>query len=89
VGRGRERYEIFCAPCHGRHGEGDGVIVRHGFPRPPSYFSADLMAMQPAEIVKTITEGHGEMYSYADRVPESDRWAIAAYIGFLQSGRRR
>jgi mono/diheme cytochrome c family protein len=86
--RGRERYEIFCAPCHGRRGEGDGVIAAHGFPRPPSFFSPAMMALTPPDVVRTIAEGNGTMYSYADRVPEPDRWAIAAYIRSLQSERR-
>ncbi len=85
--RGLERYAIYCAPCHGRTGEGDGTIVRHGFPAPPSLFSAEVRSMTEADIVETITNGFGDMYSYADRVPESDRWAIAAYIKSLQGGR--
>lgn len=87
--RGEERFEIYCAPCHGRGGDGDGVIVRHGFPRPPSFFSPELLAMPSDEIVKTIAEGHGKMYSYADRVAERDRLAIAAYIRTLQTEPRR
>ena len=83
VDRGRERYDIFCAPCHGRRGDGDGIIVAHGFPRPPS-----LSALTPEDVVKAIAEGHGAMYSYADRVPERDRWAIAAYVQRLQAERR-
>jgi mono/diheme cytochrome c family protein len=81
---GQERYEIFCAPCHGRSGDGDGIIVAHGFPRPPAFSSET-----PAEVVKIIVEGRGTMYSYADRVPERDRWAIAAYVQRLQSERGR
>ena len=88
LARGRERYEIFCAPCHGSDGEGNGVIVRHGFPAPPSYFSPDARAMSDADIVKVIAEGRGKMYSYGSRVAENDRWAIAAYIRQLQSERR-
>jgi len=80
VARGRERYEIFCAPCHGRRGDGDGIIVAHGFPRPPA-FSIET----PAEIVEIITNGQKAMYGYADRVPERDRWAIAAYVQRLQA----
>jgi mono/diheme cytochrome c family protein len=80
VERGREQYEIFCAPCHGLRGDGDGVIVAHGFPRPPAFSSET-----PAEIVEIITNGRKAMYSYADRVPERDRWAIAAYVQRLQA----
>lgn len=86
VERGRERFEIFCAPCHGRTGDGNGIIVQHGFPKPPSFTSR---AYSAAEIVQVIATGRNTMYSYADRVPQSDRWAIAAYIGWLQSEKRR
>lgn len=89
LGRGRERFTIYCAPCHGADGEGNGVIVRHGFPRPPSYRSHEVEAMTPAQIVSTIAGGHGLMYGYGDRVPESDRWAIAAYVHELQTEPRR
>ena len=85
--RGRETYMIDCAPCHGRTGEGDGMIVRHGFPRPPSFFAPPVNALAPADIVRVITNGYGDMYSYAERVPEEDRWAVAAYIKQLQSQR--
>ena len=80
--RGRERFAIYCAPCHGARGDGDGIIVRHGFPRPPA-----LRAMATADIVKTIADGHGVMYGYGDAVPERDRWAIAAYMQQLQRER--
>ena len=82
VARGRERYIIYCEPCHGARGDGDGVIVRHGFPRPPSLLTST------ADVARTIAEGKGKMYSYADRVPEADRFAIAAYIKQLQAERR-
>ena len=62
--------------------------LEHGFPRPPSYFSPAMMALTPPDVVRTIALGHGTMYSYADRVPEPDRWAIAWYIRSLQSERR-
>jgi mono/diheme cytochrome c family protein len=84
VDRGQERYEIFCAECHGAQGRGDGMIVRRGFPQPPSFHAARLVAAPPAYIVNVITHGHGVMYSYADRVDPRDRWAIAAYVKVLQ-----
>ena len=84
IERGRERYGIFCAPCHGVRGNGDGPIVRRGFPAPPSYRAARLVAAPPAHIVEVITRGYGIMYSYADRVEPRDRWAIAAYVKALQ-----
>ena len=82
--RGEERYGIYCAVCHGARGDGDGMIVRRGFPPPPSLHDARLVAAPPAYIVDVITHGHGVMYSYADRVEPADRWAIAAYVKALQ-----
>ncbi|HEU4959855.1 MAG TPA: cytochrome c [Sphingomonas sp.] len=87
IDRGQDRYGIFCAVCHGRTGDGDGPVVEHGFPAPPSYHIARLVAAPPAYIVDVITHGHGVMYSYADRVAPADRWAIAAYVKTLQRAR--
>lgn len=82
--RGRERYEIFCAPCHSRSGNGDGMIVERGFPEPPSYFEEALRLASDRHFYDVITEGYGVMYSYAARVQPRDRWAIVAYIRALQ-----
>jgi mono/diheme cytochrome c family protein len=82
--RGRERFDIYCAVCHGRTGDGDGIIPEHGFPHPPSYHTDRLRGASDALFMRTITEGYGAMYSYADRVPPADRWAIIAYIRALQ-----
>jgi len=82
--RGRERYDIFCAPCHGLAGQGDGIVVEHGFPPPPSFHSARLRQVPPTFYYTVITQGIGKMASYAGRVPPDDRWAIAAYIQALQ-----
>ena len=84
--RGRQRFDINCSPCHGRFGDGDGVIVQRGFPHPPSYYSAALLNAPNQLFYDVITHGYGVMYSYADRVEPSDRWAIAAYIRALQAG---
>ena len=84
IDRGQERYGIYCAVCHGARGEGDGTIVRRGFPAPPSFHAPRLAAAPPAYVVDVITHGHGVMYSYADRVEPADRWAIAAYVKALQ-----
>jgi len=84
VERGRERFDIFCVPCHGRTGDGDGMIVRRGFPSPPSYHTERLRNAPTEHFVQVVTNGYGVMYSYADRVPPADRWAIAAYIRALQ-----
>jgi mono/diheme cytochrome c family protein len=82
--RGRVRYDVFCSPCHGPTGAGDGRVVQRGFPTPPSYFSARLRAAPARHFYDVITDGYGVMYSYADRVPRRDRWAITAYIRALQ-----
>lgn len=82
--RGRERYEITCAVCHDRAGGGDGMIVRRGFPRPPSFHERRLREAPPGLFVATMANGVGAMFPYADRVEPRDRWAIAAYIRALQ-----
>ena len=85
--RGHERYQIFCTPCHGRAGDGQGIIVQRGFPQPPDFASAEMRRISAQTIYDTITYGRGAMYSHADRVPPTDRWAIAAYIRALQLSR--
>jgi mono/diheme cytochrome c family protein len=82
--RGRERFDIYCSPCHSIVGDGDGMIVRRGFPQPPSYHTDRLRNAPDAHFYSVITNGYGMMYSYADRVAPSDRWAIVAYIRALQ-----
>ncbi len=83
--RGQQRFDINCSPCHGRTGEGDGMIVQRGFPRPPSYFSDRLREAPNQHFYDVITHGYGVMYPYADRVEPADRWAITAYIRALQA----
>ena len=85
--RGRERYVIYCSPCHSRTGDGDGMIVKRGFPAPPSYHIPRLRAAPDGYIFDVITNGYGAMYSYAARVSPDDRWAIVAYIRTLQYSR--
>ncbi|WAP68652.1 c-type cytochrome [Jiella pelagia] len=82
--RGQEQYAIYCTPCHGLAGHGDGIIVERGFPQPPSYMEPRLLAADPQHFVDVISNGWGVMYSYAARVEPRDRWAIAAYIRALQ-----
>ncbi|HUS05268.1 MAG TPA: cytochrome c [Bryobacteraceae bacterium] len=82
--RGRERFNIFCSPCHGYTGSGNGMIVRRGFTAPPSYHIARLKDAPVGHFFDVITNGYGAMYSYASRVSINDRWAIAAYIRVLQ-----
>ncbi|HEY2573295.1 MAG TPA: cytochrome c [Verrucomicrobiaceae bacterium] len=86
--RGRERFDIYCAVCHGRTGEGRGMIVQRGFPQPPSYATARLRDAPLGYFYHVMTQGYGLMYSYADRVEPADRWAIAAYIRVLQLSRQ-
>ena len=87
LARGQERFTINCMPCHGAVGDGDGMIVRRGFPRPPSYHTQRLRAAPPQYLFDVITNGYGVMYSYATRVSPTDRWAIVAYIRALQLSR--
>jgi cytochrome c553 len=87
LGRGRQRFEIFCAVCHGRTGEGNGMIVQRGFPAPPSYHIERLRNAPVGHFYDVITSGYGVMYSYAASVEPADRWAIAAYIRALQLSR--
>ena len=82
--RGRQRYDIYCSMCHGSTGYGDGMIVRRGFVRPPSFHLERLRAAPPGYFVEVITHGFGAMYSYNDRVGPEDRWKIAAYVKTLQ-----
>lgn len=82
--RGRERYDIYCTPCHDHVGDGQGMIVQRGFPPPPSYHIDRLRQAPVGHFVNVITNGYGTMYSYASRISPSDRWAIAAYIRALQ-----
>lgn len=84
IERGRERFDIYCAPCHGKTGEGNGMIVQRGFPPPPSYHIDRLKQAPVGHFYDVITQGYGIMYSYAQRVEPADRWAIAAYIRALQ-----
>lgn len=86
--RGQERYTIYCAPCHGGLGDGKGVIITRGFAKPPDYYADKRVLNAPVgHYYDVITNGYGVMYSYADRVPVNDRWAIAAYIRLLQRTR--
>ncbi|MBV1795661.1 cytochrome c [Siccirubricoccus sp. G192] len=87
LARGQERFGIYCAPCHGPAGDGDGMIPRRGFPHPPSYHTARLRAAPAGYIFGVITRGYGVMYGYAARVEPADRWAIIAYIRALQLSR--
>jgi mono/diheme cytochrome c family protein len=84
IERGQERYQIYCAMCHGFTGDGDGMIVRRGFRQPPSYHEDRLRQARVGHFFKVITEGYGAMPSYRAQVPVQDRWAIIAYVRALQ-----
>jgi len=88
MARGRERFDIYCSPCHGRTGEGNGMIVQRGFRQPPSFHEDRLVQAQPGYFFDVITNGFGAMQDYSSSVAVPDRWAIAAYIRALQLSRR-
>lgn len=82
--RGQQRYNIYCSPCHNYSGNGEGMIVQKGFVQPASFHEPRLQAAPVGYFFQVITNGYGQMYSYASRVPPEDRWAISAYIRALQ-----
>jgi mono/diheme cytochrome c family protein len=82
--RGQQRFDIFCSPCHGRTGEGNGMIVQRGFKPPPSFHSERLRHAPAGHFFDVMTNGFGVMYDYRSRIVPEDRWAIAAYIRALQ-----
>jgi len=84
MARGQERYNIYCSPCHGRTGQGDGMIVRRGFRRPPTYHQDRLREAPAGHIFDVITNGFGAMPDYAAQIRAEDRWAIVAYVRALQ-----
>jgi mono/diheme cytochrome c family protein len=84
LARGQERFQIYCSPCHGRSGRGDGMIVQRGFKAPSSYHVERLRAMPVGYFYDVITNGYAAMADYSAQVPPADRWAIAAYIRVLQ-----
>src|SRR5580704_5532397 len=83
--RGRERFNVYCTPCHDYTGSGRGMIVQRGFPQPPSYHIQRLREAPVGHFYEVITDGFGVMYSYAARIEPADRWRIAAYIRVLQA----
>lgn len=84
LGRGRERYNIFCSACHGMTGYGDGIVVRRGFRRAASFHDDRLRQAPVGHFFDAVTNGWGAMPSYATQIPTQDRWAIIAYIRALQ-----
>jgi mono/diheme cytochrome c family protein len=86
--RGQERFNIYCSVCHGLTGAGDGMIVRRGFRRPPSYDEERLRQAPPGYFFDVITNGFGTMPEYASEISPEDRWKIVAYIRALQLSAR-
>ena len=87
IERGRQRFDIYCSPCHGQVGDGLGAVVQRGFQRPPSYHIDRLREAPVGHFYNVITNGKGRMYSFNDRIQPNDRWAIVAYIRALQLSR--
>ena len=82
--RGQQRFNIYCTPCHDRTGSGNGMVVRRGYRRPPTYHSDRLRQIPNGYIYDVITNGFGAMSDYASQIEARDRWAIVAYIRALQ-----
>jgi mono/diheme cytochrome c family protein len=85
--RGQDRYKVFCTPCHGLQGDGNGMAAVRGMKHPPSYHIDRLRQAPNGYFYDVITNGFGAMYSYAERIPPRDRWAIIAYVRALQLSR--
>jgi len=85
--RGQERYKIFCTPCHGIQGDGNGMVSMRGMKHPPSYHDPRLRQVPNGYLYDVITNGFGGMLSYSAQIPPSDRWAIIAYVRALQLSR--
>jgi len=84
MARGQQRFNIYCAPCHGRTGQGDGMVVRRGYRRPPSIHQDRLRNAPVGHFFDVMTNGFGAMPDYAAQIKAEDRWAIVAYIRALQ-----
>ena len=84
IERGHDRFNVYCTPCHGRLGNGEGMIVQRGFRKPPSYHIDRLRQVPNGYIFGVISEGFGAMQDYAAQIPPRDRWAIVAYVRALQ-----
>jgi len=87
LARGRERFNIYCSPCHDRTGEGRGMVVRRGYQPPPSLHIERLRDAPVGHFFDVMTNGLGAMPDYASQIPVSDRWAISAYVKALQLSR--
>ena len=84
LARGQQRFNIYCSPCHGAVGDGNGVVKKYGMGAVPTYHDDRLRKMADGEIFNTITNGKGQMNPYADKLKAPDRWAVIAYVRALQ-----
>jgi hypothetical protein len=84
LARGRDRYDVFCSPCHDRVGTGNGMIVQRGYRQPPSFHIDRLRQQGDGYFFDAMSNGFGVMPNYAQQVPVADRWAITLYIRALQ-----
>lgn len=84
IERGRTRFNIYCTPCHGRLGDGNGMVVLRGYRQAASYYTDKMMKAPVGHFFDVITNGFGAMPSYASRITPDDRWRITAYIRALQ-----
>lgn len=84
LNRGEQRFNVFCAPCHSRLGDGNGMIVQRGYKAPSSFHVDRLRSEKPGYFFDAISNGFGVMPSYAAQIPVNDRWSIVAYIRALQ-----
>ncbi len=87
LARGRSRFDVFCSPCHGRLGDGKGMIVQRGFKQPTSFHDPRLRAAAPGYFFDVMSNGFGDMSSYRSQISSADRWAITAYLRALQFSR--
>jgi len=84
LARGREQFDVFCAPCHDRVGTGRGIVVERGMPQPQSLHDQRLLSTDDQHLYDVISDGYGAMYGHGDRIRPGDRWAIVAYMRALQ-----
>jgi mono/diheme cytochrome c family protein len=82
--RGKDRYTIYCAPCHGALGDGNGITKQYGMGATPTFHDDRLRRMADGEVFNTLTHGKGNMLSYEDKLTPEDRWAVIAYKRALQ-----
>ncbi len=85
--RGQERFDIYCSPCHGRTGDGNGMVAKRGVKIPADFHTGRLREVPPGYIYQVIKNGYGAMGDYGDQIPVRDRWAIVAYVRALQLSR--